>query len=228
MTDLAQIDAAARTFMRRQLHGFTDFSASSIVLIVANLLPLLGVIFIGWDAFSIVALYWVENVVLGLINVLKLIVAKGIGGALASIFFVFHYGMFCFIHGIFVLAIFGHDARIFSPADEFREFARLFSEQHLWWAISALAASHLFSFAVNFIGRGEYKKQGIGDFMSQAYGRVVVLHLAIIFGGWIAMALGSSLGVLFLLIVGKTLMDLKLHVKLHEQATHPLVTPTKT
>ena len=58
-------------------------------------------------------------------------------------------------------------------------------------------------------------------------GRVVVLHLAIIFGGWIAMALGSSLGVLFLLIVGKTLMDLKLHVKLHEQATHPLVTPTK-
>ena len=80
MTDLAQIDAAARTFLRRQLHGFTDFRASSIVLIVANLLPLLGVIFLDWDAFSIVALYWVENVVLGLINVLKLIVAKGLAG----------------------------------------------------------------------------------------------------------------------------------------------------
>jgi len=30
-------------------------------------------VFLGWDTFSIVALYWTENVIIGAINVLKMI-----------------------------------------------------------------------------------------------------------------------------------------------------------
>jgi hypothetical protein len=49
--------------------------------------------------------------------------------------------------------------------------------------------------------------------MAQPYARVVVLHLAILFGGWIALALGSNVGVLMLLIAGKTVLDLSLHLR---------------
>jgi hypothetical protein len=217
MVDIAQLDAVVRTIFRSQFRAVTQFRASSVALIAANLLPLFGVIFLDWDAFSIVALYWVENVIIGLIDALKLIVAKGPSGGIAAALFLLHYGFFCFIHGIFVLALFGHDDRLFSPADELTEFARLFTEQHLWWAIAALAASHLFSFVTNYLGRREYERQNMMEFVVQAYGRIFVLHIAIILGGWIAMAMGSSVGVLFLLIVGKTMMDLKFHLHLHEE-----------
>jgi hypothetical protein len=42
-------------------------------LIGANLIPVLGVIVWGWSVFLVMFLYWLENVILGLINVLKTI-----------------------------------------------------------------------------------------------------------------------------------------------------------
>ncbi|MDH3417747.1 MAG: DUF6498-containing protein, partial [Gammaproteobacteria bacterium] len=47
---------------------------SAIVLIVANLVPLFGVLFLGWRVFDVIILYWAENVVIGVINVLRMIV----------------------------------------------------------------------------------------------------------------------------------------------------------
>ncbi len=55
------------------LQDFWQHKPSGLALIAANLLPLLGVIFLGWDAFAILLLYWAENVVIGAINVLKII-----------------------------------------------------------------------------------------------------------------------------------------------------------
>jgi hypothetical protein len=197
--------------------GLSRFKASSFALVVANLLPLFGVLFLGWDAFSIVALYWVENIVIGGIHVLKMLVCRRQRSLLLIPFFALHYGFFCFIHGALILAIFDSQKFIGSPADEVREFARLFTEQHLWWAIAALAVSHLYSFAVNYIGQREYLQSSSKELMTAPYGRVMVLHVAILFGGWIAMGMGSNFGILFLLIVGKTLFDLSLHLREHEK-----------
>src|SRR6188472_645744 len=56
-----------------QLRDFEKYRASAWALIAANTLPLFGVLFFGWDTFSIVFLYWVENVIIGAVNVLKMI-----------------------------------------------------------------------------------------------------------------------------------------------------------
>lgn len=50
-----------------------EHRASVIPLVAANMLPLLGVLIFGWSTFEIVLLYWFENVVLGVINVLKMV-----------------------------------------------------------------------------------------------------------------------------------------------------------
>jgi len=47
--------------------------------------------------------------------------------------------------------------------------------------------------------------------MGQPYGRVVVLHMTVLFGGWIVMTLGSPLAALVLLVVLKTAADLRAH-----------------
>ena len=56
------------------------------------------------------------------------------------------------------------------------------------------------------------------ELMHSPYGRIVVLHLAIIFGGFAVQALGSSVGLLVLLIIGKIVIDASLHVRAHKKA----------
>jgi hypothetical protein len=54
--------------------------------------------------------------------------------------------------------------------------------------------------------------------MAKPYGRVVVLHIAIILGGIGAMALGSPLWALLVLLAMKIGLDWKAHVKEHSKA----------
>ncbi len=47
--------------------------------------------------------------------------------------------------------------------------------------------------------------------MMRPYGRIIVLHIAIIFGGFLTMALGDPTWMLVILILLKTLVDLAMH-----------------
>jgi hypothetical protein len=204
------------------------------VLIAANVLPLVGVLALGWDTFAIVALYWVENVVIGAINVLKMITAsasrealKEFNAAAASTdrklkdhgsklflvpFFVFHYGLFCLVHGGFILAFF--QPELFgSPLAIASGLVAVIFERNLGWAVAALAASHLYSFFRNYLGRGEYRRSVVVVQMFRPYVRIVVLHVAILFGAFVVVALGSNIGILTILIVGKTVLDLAMHLR---------------
>lgn len=51
--------------------------------------------------------------------------------------------------------------------------------------------------------------------MQLPYNRVLVLHLTIIFGAFPVMALGSPIWGLVLLVVLKTAMDLRAHLREH-------------
>ena len=50
------------------------------------------------------------------------------------------------------------------------------------------------------------------------YGRIVVLHLAIIFGAFATMLLGSPVFLLVILVLGKIILDLKMHFRAHQKA----------
>ena len=51
--------------------------ASTLVLILANMVPLLGVVLWQWDVMSILLLYWAENVVIGILNVARMASSAG-------------------------------------------------------------------------------------------------------------------------------------------------------
>ena len=46
--------------------------ASSLVLILANLVPVIGVLLLEWDVLSLLLLYWTESVVIGVMNVARI------------------------------------------------------------------------------------------------------------------------------------------------------------
>jgi hypothetical protein len=129
-------------------------------------------------------------------------------------FFIVHYGMFAFIHGLAVTSVLAPPGE----AGYERAIALLLSPQGLLWALLALSASHLFSFFVNFLGQGEWREVEERTLMHQPYRRVVVLHLVIIGGAFVVMLLGEPMAALVLLVVIKTAVDLVAHRREHRAA----------
>jgi hypothetical protein len=81
------------------------------------------------------------------------------------------------------------------------------------WALLALAASHIYSFAINYVGAGEYRRADASQLLFQPYGRVVVLHVTILGGAFILALMKSPVGGLVLLVVLKTAMDAFAHLR---------------
>jgi hypothetical protein len=192
---------------------------SVLALLAANALPMIGVLCFGWQIFPLVFLFWCENVIVGGFNVLKMLCARSDGslGVLAKLFlipfFCVHYGMFTFIHGVFVVGLFGGQFRSGMPFPDAAVFWRLLVEHHLVWAGLGLIISHAISFGTNYLGRGEFRRAALRDLMQQPYGRVVVLHVAILGGAFLMAALGSPVWGLLLLVALKVTLDLRAHLR---------------
>lgn len=212
--------------MKKLLSEFR-FTPAVIALIVMNLIPLIGVFYFGWDAGTIVFLYWLENVIIGLLNIPKIISCQGgpgsrrssTGGlAYLSVFFAFHYGMFCFGHYFFLQST-------YRSLPNFEEILPALLSPVLFWSLLGLALSHVVSMLVNFYGRGEYKSRSPNAQMFIPYSRIVLLHIVIIFSGFVAVAAGQGTATLLLLVVLKIIFDLAAHIIEHSK-TESLIAPS--
>lgn len=79
-----------------------------------DLLPLIAVIALGWGAGELVMLYWLENLLIGLITLMRIVLTgtgkRTISGGFHALFFgsffTVHYGGFCMAHGVFLVSFF--------------------------------------------------------------------------------------------------------------------------
>ncbi len=218
----------------RGLIGGPLLSRTTVVaLVAANLVPLIGVLVWNWSVFEIVFVYWAENLIIGLMVLLKIIFSQGevtarggaknmkspaaeqsgraaviAGGTKLFLvpFFIVHYGIFCAGHGTFLFTFFGRDdssLAIDSVADVLTTPLQI--------ALGALFISHLFSFFRNYIGAGEYQRLSPPQLMMSPYKRIVILHVAIILGAALTEFLGSPVGVLVILVAAKIVLDIRGH-----------------
>ena len=205
-----------------------------VALVVANLIPLIGVLFFGWSVWNILVIYWLENGIVGLINVLKMAVATGdevtpgvtfmVNGRPATSatkmglipFFIVHYGIFWVVHGIFILTL-----------PQFQAFggesAGIRSDPiAILLVLIGLFISHAVSFRANYIGRGEYLRTSVSAQMNAPYGRLIVLHLTIIVGGLAIATTGAPSAAVLILVLLKTALDLGLHLAEHREDAVPV------
>lgn len=199
---------APRPSVPARLAG-TEFAVtpSLVALVLANLWPLVGVVFFGWTTFSVLLLFWLENVIVGCINVGRMWKAADSEGGKWSVipFFIVHYGMFTAVHGVFVIAIFAGDPGEAGLTPDL--VTRMVGGAGIGPAALALAASHGYSFVMNYLRGGEYQTAKLKRLMFQPYTRVVVLHVTIIFGGFLIVSQGQPVAALALLVVLKTAID---------------------
>ena len=187
---------------------------SLIALIIANLVPLFGVIFAGWDAGMIVVLYWGENLIVGFYTVLRIAGAKHnpppnrASKSFVVPFFCVHYGVFCLVHGLFVRQLVRIGERA-PGAPEPSGFATMLVAGI--WPLAALAVSHGVSYVRNYLLKREFAQATVLREMMRPYTRLVVLHFVVLVAAVPIELLGSPMPMMVLLIVGKMLLDLWLH-----------------
>lgn len=171
-----------------------------------------GVLALDWSVFAVMALFWFENVVVGAFNVLRMLVSgerMGITGIVAALFmaafFTVHYGLFTAVHGVFVVLLFGTvelgreamNGGLAGPLG--RLFGALVSNREGWLAMLAIVTVHAAGF-VQWVLTSRERPTPLKELMGAPYGRIVVLHVSLIAGGFLVMSLHAPvLGVLLLI-----------------------------
>jgi hypothetical protein len=185
---------------------------SILSLVFANLMPLGGVLFFNWTVSTVIFLFWMENLVIGGWNIIKMKKARGtqihtrfsmnnvpaerVSRKQIIGFFLMHYGGFTLGHFIFVLALFR------------------FPEGGWGWlglSFLFLCGSHGVSYFKNFIDGGEYLSTSYQDLFFRPYGRIIVLHIVIVAGGAFIMK-NKGIVPLMMLVGGKIIIDLIGHL----------------
>ena len=183
-------------------------------LILLNLVPVYGVFHWGWKSFDLIFLYWLENLLIGVFTVLKLVVypyqsLSQVGERIfPSIIFTVHYGIFCLGHGGFIIMF-------FSPNEQYRyllgdapHLVTTIVQQHqLGWPLLALAIYQLIDW-VRDLKTNWPTKDKIENTMSAPYKRIMVLHFAIIGGGFFIVEKNEPVEGLILLIILKVANDI--------------------
>ena len=175
-----------------------------------------GIAFYGWPTFTVLALYWVENVIIGGFTALRILAAgsrtERYGESLAvTAFFCVHYGLFCAVHGIFVATLFGGMRSMSSMIDPlFLMIGRIAGDRiGVLVLVAMIAAAALDAWRAMATVDADDPK-AVSRIMSEPYGRIVVLHVVLLAGGFLMAALQLPSLAALLLVVFKLVYDLRL------------------
>jgi hypothetical protein len=185
-----------------------------LVAVAINLVPIAGVLFWGWSAFALIFLYWLENVVIGVRTLASMaanaVIAGGmnwLGFLVLGAFFTLHSGLFCFVHGTFVVALFGAESLGDGLIDHVGAARNLFAQQpNLVVGFGSIVLWQVVQFVLFIVG-GAARTANPMALMGAPYPGIIVLHMAIIFGGFLLMLLNQPVAGLLVLALVKTGFD---------------------
>jgi hypothetical protein len=211
---------------------------ATLLLIAANLVPVVGVIAWGWDAFILLMLYWLETAVIAFWTIVRIALtprdrldglkfegAKQPASPLAlAAFFTAHAGIFMGVHFMFLWTLFSGDwPRKVRGVGDFVDLIVL--KTGLWVPLLVLFVVRglLMTFALfepwlrhkfRIVPGPAGDRAMLGPtetLLTGLYARIVVMQVTIIVGAWFALLIGTAGAYVFLIVV-KTAIDVALQV----------------
>jgi hypothetical protein len=179
------------------------------VIVAANIIPLVSVLFFGGNIFFLVFLYWAESAVVGFFNILMMATAKSDGAKakfgkfLMIPFFMVHYGIFMFVHLVFLLFFLTFYEFDIGVYEYFVTYGQLFLIN-----FAVLFLGYLYDFVFDWVPGEERKTATPSSLMARPYPRIIVMQVTIIVGAFLYLSMGTSLVFLLLLIGLKTLAEI--------------------
>ena len=181
-------------------------------LVVGNLVPAVGVVCFGWNVATILILYWLENLTVGLLTFCRMRLALGgrrkstrhkKGEIRPDRFFLIHYSGFTAAHGVFVLLVCGSIIQPESAEEVFHQMAALWVG--LLVGSLGLFAEHAASFYFDYYQNESFKRAKVDDEMFKPYPRLMAMHFSLLVG---VVILGGGQGVVLLLVVLHLAIDM--------------------
>jgi len=216
---------------------------SLLTLIVVNIFPIIGVLFLKWNFLHVIFLYVIETVIIGLFNVAKIIISqKGVikikikdidfsdPNALGSKnteeypgcmkiviipFFLVHYNAFVLVQTVFFYFISTHLGEQEFNLQDFFNVDYILN-------ILFIVGSHAYSFIQNYVKKEEYLKVSLSGLMIYPYKRVIIQQAAVIIGSFIIFFLKAPIIFMIVLIMLKMYFDIKAHNKIHNTFSESL------
>lgn len=198
------------------------WNRTSLIVVLWNLVPFLGVLFLGWKPVSVFICYALETIVVGIFNVLKLLIIyfkgrqikkdgeTGVSGLGIIPFFIFHYYFFVFVQ----LSIFFPSTGSGSVSFPFHAVAALYEfalQRSSIIALAAFIANNLFVLLNDFLIPRVYEHRSMAEQMFEPYPRIFVQQFVVILGSFFWSVFGLGMPVLVVFVFIKTLIDLVLN-----------------
>ncbi len=218
---------------------------TNITLVLANLVPVIGVLLGGWAVFDVLVFYFAETFIIGIFNVAKIFMASGtpktanmtakqrrqiedfekmgnsgcaiFGKVFMSGFFLVHYNFFIFVQFVILTTFFAEDAGhlLDNPAD-IPGFL-MGSVPFFIPGLLSIIGSHAHSFYANWYKGKEYQRVHMGQQMFQPYTRIFIQQFVVIFGAILLLTFNTPTVFVLLLIGLKTAVDLGAHIFSHSR-----------
>ncbi|MFN0728844.1 DUF6498-containing protein [Polaribacter gochangensis] len=184
---------------------------------------LLILLFIGKaDAMAILFSYFLETIIIGVFNVLKLIwtihfntkksSSSGITGYGLVLFFLVHYGFFVAIQSVFGFALFsfGDTEIIKEPFNLLENYQIILNLEGIKYALPAIVFMHFGKFIVDFIMGKKYLKFTPEDIMIKPYVRIFIQQFVVIIAFFFIVFNQVGIIAAILLITFRLVIDLTL------------------
>lgn len=195
---------------------------AALLVLLGNLIPAAGVLVWGWDAASILFLYWCENVVIGLMTLPRLLTAQGsiaetparpgtiriplgdlAGRLFLTAFFIVHYGLFCVGHALF-LGVLASDF----VGDPLGRALALLHQRDFRIALAVAFGVQLVLLVKDWFLSGAWRRSDPGTEMTRPYRRILVLHMTVILGAWMVGFVGPSTSAVLTLCLFKAAAEI--------------------
>ncbi len=192
-----------------------DFTDKAVINIIAiNLLPIIGVLFLNWYVFETIILYVAETFIIGVFNIF-LVIKERNNKVKNSIFGLLVYYIFILVQFIFVVILW---TIVENGLDKFGQGGlamvnELFTSKDFIIAIIIIIFSYLVSFYKKYFKKDNYLKIDIEKIIGSSFKRIFVQQFMVLFGGFIIAFTEAPIGILIILIILKTVLDLREYQK---------------
>ncbi len=217
-----------------------DAIISLVVILVANLVPLFGVMFLGWQLANIMLGYWLETVVIVFFTFLKILSSKKLVNRHEFKItyhpdhgFNFHLfdradyaveflgkslALLAFLFILIVLIFFPDFLyQVFKGDITGNSLSQAWSTVAQWFIPAAsLFIAHLYSFILNYFFNKEYLAYSPKELMVMPFRRIVGMELVLLVGGYLVLHYGVPIYYLASLIGLKIILDLIAHLEEHK------------
>jgi len=195
------------------------------ILIIAHLIPVYGVWFLGWNAVDAFIVYALETLIVGFLTILKLSVitlfrkndtwynegsSTKVSGIFFILFFILHFGLFAAVQ----TSIFSQSANITPPGSGLLHFFfhwYSYINEDIAIMLSGFVVSYLIRGFIPFIINAEYKTISMARVMFQPYGRIFIQQFTVILG---SMFLELGWGKAFILIFAIVKIFFEIYINL--------------